>query len=71
MTKPKVDLEAYAQNKKAVKIPDVLMDVYIMHEMKWTIQELRTQPQHVIERLQLLWHLQNIADEAAWKTNGK
>jgi len=40
-----------------------------MDRTGWTVQELRAQPAHIIDELLLLWHLQNVAEEAA--SNGK
>ena len=68
MTTFRANLEAYAQSKKGkLKIPPRLSEAYIMDKQNWNIDELRRTPNHVIEELLFLWHLQTIANEAANK----
>lgn len=60
----KIDLEATVSNKGKLKIPPELVEVYVMSKMKWTASEYRAQPEHVIDKLLFLWHLENVAQEA-------
>jgi hypothetical protein len=66
----RANLETYAQVKKGkLKIPPELIPAYVMDKQKWDIFQYRATPSHVIEELLFLWHLQEIASEAANKAN--
>ena len=61
----KIDLEATADHKQSVKIPEELMEAYIMQRLGWSYQTLRATPSYLIEQITFIWHLQEIAEKSA------
>ena len=60
-----MNLETVASHKARVKIPPELEEAYLMQRLGWTYAQLRTTPHYLIEQIQFIWHLENIAEEAA------
>ena len=61
----KTNLEAIAQQRKRPEYPPELIDAYMMQRLGWTEAELRATPQYRIEQILLIWHIENVAHEAA------
>ena len=59
------NLEASAALKGQFKIPERLSDAQILNRTGWAWWELRTTPDHIIEELLFIWHLEQIAEKAA------
>lgn len=57
------------QNKAQYKVPDELLDEYIIDKTGWTYAELAATPFWRIERLMLYWHLVAEAQEAESNAN--
>lgn len=64
MTTFRANLEAKASHKAQVAIPPELMDAYIMQRTGWTFEQLRTTPHYLIEQIEFIWHLENVAKES-------
>lgn len=65
MTSFRANLETIAQQRKRAEYPPELNDAYMMQRLGWTYQELRATPQHIVNEILLVWHLENVAHEAA------
>lgn len=61
----KTNLEAKADHNAQLNIPPELMEAYMMQRLGWTAPKLRATPYRLIEQIQFIWHLENIAEKAA------
>lgn len=53
-----------------MNLPDELMDVYIMDKMQWDYPTLNRTPKAIIDKLLLLWHIQDVASDSKTNTKG-
>jgi hypothetical protein len=65
MTTPKVMMETKASHSGKVVIPDDFAEAYLVTRLGWTVAELRQTPQHIIDKILFIWHVEGIAEEAA------
>lgn len=56
----KTSLEAQVSHGGTYKIPEEMDESYIILKTGWTIFEVRATPVHIIEKLRLHWHLENM-----------
>lgn len=63
MIRFKIDLEAQVSHKGTYEVPTELNEAYILKRTGWTFAELRATPAHIVEKLSLLWHLENMQHE--------
>lgn len=58
-------MEARAQQSKdgSFALPDELTDPYLMKAMQWSWFDLQTCPAHIVDKLKLLFHLDNIVEK--------
>jgi hypothetical protein len=50
-------------------VPDELLTAHIVEKTGWTVQQIRTTPQHELDKLIFYWHLQSVADKANDRKN--
>lgn len=56
-------LETQVQQKGTYKIPAEMDETYIILKTNWTIWDVRATPAHIIEKLKIHWHLENLQQE--------
>ena len=62
----RTNLEAVADSKAKVTIPSEMMEAYFITQFGWGAGfSYRTAPHYIIEQIQFIWHLQDIANKAA------
>lgn len=62
----KKTLEWKAKSKGELSIPPALSEAYFLSRLgQFTWHEYRTTPHYLIEQIEFIWHLQNLADKKA------
>lgn len=65
MMTPKVKLEAKADHKGVIDIPDVMREAWFCYRHNWTPAQYRAAPAYIIKQMEFIEHLEQLAERAA------
>ncbi len=57
------NLEAQVKNSGKYNIPEEMDESYIIIKTGWDIFQVRATPRHIINKLKIHWHLENLQRE--------